>query len=238
MQPQSFLYTSFLKALEEPQFETDQVVFAGDIFDLLVGDSDHFREKNAGFLQALQTLDQKGVKLFYIEGNHDFHLKSFLKGIKVHFENEAVIFSVDSSNGKKMFYIGHGDLVNEEDVGYLRLRGLFRSKPVQMLADFLPGVWIEKMGDIWSRPLAQKADEIPENWDPAQLQKLREIYRRFAEGKRSQGFDYVILGHCHDRDQLAPFYWNMGYPPVHRQFLYYDATEDLVKRREFPGINI
>ena len=65
---------------------------------------------------------------------------------------------------------------------------------------------------------------------------MRSVFREFAEEKKRQGFDFVILGHCHDLDDLQPFYFNMGYPPVHRQFLYWSAESNSVKRRDFSGI--
>ena len=232
--PQSFLYTSFLKALEEPQSETDTVVFAGDIFDRLVGDSNYFRSKYSAFIETLKKLNEKKVKLFYIEGNHDFHLKNFFKGVDLKFEEEAVLLSAETLSGKKMIYIGHGDLVNEADSRYLRLRRFFRSRPIQFLSECLPGKSVEWVGKRLSRPLSQKAKELPENWDPDHLRYLRSIYRKFAQNKKSQGFDYIILGHCHDLDQQEPFYWNMGYPPIHRQFIHYDSSADLVQRRNFP----
>jgi hypothetical protein len=40
-----------------------------------------------------------------------------------------------------------------------------------------------------------------------------------------------VLGHCHDLDQVEPYYFNMGYPPVHRQYLFY---HDGLKRMTFP----
>ena len=229
----SSLYTSFLKELEEPRNTDDHVVFAGDIFDLVVGDSSHFQKKFSVFFTRVRELSRHGVQLYYIEGNHDFHIQNLFKESKIRFENEEVILSADTASGKKMIYIAHGDLVDEEDTQYLSLRKFFRSLPLKKLTQWAPGRLVEWVGKSISRPLSQKANEIPDFWPEHERNHLRGIFRGFAAEKKRQGFDYVILGHCHDLDDVKPFYWNMGYPPVHRQYLYYDSVEDFVLRRNF-----
>lgn len=229
--PQSSFYRSFLKILDEPQSEHDVVVFAGDIFDLMVGKSHYFAEKHADFFSRVKTLASKGVQLYYIEGNHDFHLQSQFQGIPITFENEAVQLKAETPSGTKLIYIAHGDLVDESDVWYLRLRKLFRSMPIEFLADRAPGFLVEKIGESLARSYEQKEGQLPESWPAERRDRLRSTFRRFAEQKRAQGFDYVILGHCHDFDEIPPFYFNMGFPPVHEMFLFYDSLEDCVKRK-------
>jgi len=229
--PQSSLYRSFLKVLDEPQSEHDAVVFAGDIFDLLVGKSDYFSEKYAEFFERVKSLALKKVRLFYIEGNHDFHLRRQFDGIPVVFENESVQLKAQTPSGVKLIYVAHGDLVDETDTNYLRLRKVFRSLPIRLLVNTVPGRWVEKTGEALSRSHARKHDDLPENWPAEKLARLRSAFRGFAREKHSGGFDYVILGHCHDLDEIPPFYFNMGYPPVHGSFLFYDSLEDCVKRK-------
>lgn len=233
--PQSPLFNSFLKELTKPQSANDAVIFAGDIFDFVVGGSGFFREKFAVFFEQVQELSRRGVSLYYIEGNHDFHLRGLFAfaGTPVKFENEAVILSVNTANGKKMLYIAHGDLVDLSDKKYLALRRFFRSQPLQQVLRHIPGRAVEKIGSALSRSLEDKQQDIPELWPEARRTALRQVFRDFALEKKKQGFDLVVLGHCHDLDAVPPFYWNMGYPPVHRQFLYYDSLEDRMQRLAF-----
>jgi UDP-2,3-diacylglucosamine hydrolase len=234
--PESPFFLSFLKALAEPVLPDDHVVLAGDIFDLLVGNSDFFRKKYAAFFQAIATLADRQVQLYYIEGNHDFHVRELFGPLKIDFEAEQVVLPVALANGQvKKIYIAHGDLVDQSDQRYLALRKVFRSTVVQKLAASVPGELIQKIGEFASRPLLQKQAELPENWPVEQRAKLRKIFRSFADYKHRQGFDYIILGHCHDLDEVQPFYWNMGYPSAHRQYLYYEAATDSMARRDFPS---
>ena len=219
----SSLYRSFLKTLETPSRPDDVVVFSGDLFDLMVGDSDYFRRKFAGFFKAVERLAASGVQVHYIEGNHDFHLRKLFQ-TAVRFHDESVVLEDRSHSKPVKIYIAHGDLVDEDDTGYLRLRAFLRATPIRVLSSILPGSMIEKIGFAVSRPLHQKADEIPEMWSPEKREHLRKVFREFAKSKHRDGNDFVILGHCHDLDSVEPYYFNMGYPPVHQQYLYYENT--------------
>ena len=185
-------------------------------------------------------LSQRNVQLYYIEGNHDFHLRTLFDQANIQFLDESVVIPVSPRTpngdvGKKLF-IAHGDLVDQEDSGYLRLRKFFRSHVIRVAANIVPGAFVQKIGDLSSRTLEQKESDLPQNWPLENRDALRTLFRSYAKEKNRQGFDYVILGHCHDLDEMKPFYFNMGYPPVHRQYLIYDEAEDCVKRVNFPGI--
>ena len=232
------LYRSLINALDEPAGEGDAVIFAGDIFDLVVGDSEYFRSKYRDFLEAVARLISRGVRTFYIEGNHDFHLSGFMpRGVR--FEPEAVCVEIEGARGVRKLYVAHGDLVDRSDAGYLRLRALFRSAPLEWVAHVLPGFWIDRVASRLSRSPERKSGELPESWPPDRRDSLRKVFREFASRMRSRGFDGVILGHCHDFDSWDGFYFNMGYPPVHRQFLicgeFSDSDGEMISRRNFPG---
>ena len=232
------LYQPFLQSLNEANSSQDHVVLAGDIFELFVGDSAYFYSKFALFFKTLKVLSDRGVKLYYIEGNHDFHLKKNFEDIPIRFEEERVVLKTQDREGnEKKIWIAHGDLVDQNDEQYLRLRSFFRSRLVKTLVEVVPGFIIKKVSEKIARLPEQKEIDLPEHWPADRRDHLRKTFRDYAESKKRQGFDYVILGHCHDLDETKPFYWNMGYPPVHRQFLFYESRQDLVERRNFPGIS-
>ncbi len=236
--PNEPLYRSLIAALEEPAGEGDAVVFAGDIFDLVVGDSEYFRIKHRDFIDSVVRLLSRQVRVFYIEGNHDFHLSGFLpRGVR--FEPEAVCVEMEGATGVRKLYVAHGDLVDQNDIGYLQLRAFFRSPPLQGLARILPGAWIDRVASRLSRSPERQAGELPESWPPFRRDSLRKVFREFASAIRARGFDGVILGHCHDLDSAGGFYFNMGYPPVHRQFLvcgnFPESDGEMISRRNFPG---
>jgi len=216
----SSLYQAFLKTLEQPTYSDDVVVFSGDLFDLLVGDSVYFRRKFEGFFTAVETLANRGVQLHYIEGNHDFHLRKLFQ-TAIRFHEEEVVLEDHSQVPSQKIYIAHGDLVDQEDHGYLKLRAFLRGTPIRVLSSLLPGRLIDAIGAAVSRPLSQKADELPEQWSVEKRERLRKVFRAFAKAKHEAGCDFVVLGHCHDLDSVPSYYFNMGYPPVHLQYLFY-----------------
>jgi len=222
---QSNLYRSFLQALDEPESASDAVVLAGDIFEIFVGNSPYFIEQNWEFLKALRTLAARKVALFYIQGNHDFHLEQAFVDLPIQVLDSELVL------GK--LYVAHGDLVDQQDQGYLRMRKVFRSYAFRKFVDLLPGKAVQWIGETIARSHQQKETDLPSQ--PGQVPAVRPVFRAFAEEKKRQGFDFVVLGHCHDIDDLQPFYFNMGYPPVHRQFLHYSAESNSIKRRNFAG---
>jgi UDP-2,3-diacylglucosamine hydrolase len=80
------LYPPLLALLRERAMPGDQVVLAGDIFDVFVGDKPEFTERYAEFLRAARAAAARGVRVDYLEGNHDFLLGRALggHGIRVH----------------------------------------------------------------------------------------------------------------------------------------------------------
>jgi UDP-2,3-diacylglucosamine hydrolase len=234
------LAKAFLYALSEPGEPTDAVVLAGDIFEVLIGNSSHFHQKYAPFLNAVRTLISKGVSVFYIEGNHDFHLGDFLPAEVVLSEDHLRLNLATASGKERSVWIAHGDLVDQGDHSYLRMRALFRSAPFRGLIRVLSGFMIEKIAGRISRDAHRKSSELPEGWSEEKRSRLRSVFRGYAESIHRQGSDFVVLGHCHDLDAWGGFYWNMGYPPVHRQYLVYDSSlnvgKESIERRNFLGI--
>ena len=234
--PESPLYVSFLSELDQIQ-PKDLVVLAGDIFDLFVGNHKKFIRKNQTFLKNMGELTAKGTPVYFIEGNHDFNLHSVLerKGVRV-VPDEMVI---DIPENRRKIYVAHGDLANPHDRNYLRFRSCVRSPWIKVLLNFLKVEWIEAIARKLSRPPQKQISDLPSEWDSQKRGELRKIYRDFANQKvtgLSPVSDFVILGHCHDLDEVPPFYWNMGYPPVHRQYLVYDSGTDQIKRVPFSRI--
>ena len=229
---ESTLYQAFLTALQAPSCPNDVVVFSGDIFDLLLGNSSYFRRRYLEFFEAVDRLVSSGVTVHYIEGNHDFHIRSlFSSGVKFH--DEAVELIDTSQSIANKIYIAHGDLVDLADHKYLRLRRVLRQKWVQYSCSLIPGIILQKIGDLTSRPLEQKALEAPDHWDSENLTRLRLVFRTFAKTKFESGYQFIVLGHCHDLDSVEPYYFNMGYPPIHGQYLFYDSKAPGFKRMSF-----
>ena len=228
---------AFLRALDGLAGPGDATVLAGDVFEVLVGGSPYFLRMHTAFFEKIRELVERGVRVDYIEGNHDFHLRELLPAaVRIH--DARVDLEVAGADGKTLkIRVEHGDLVDPDDTAYLRMRSLFRSGWVRSLVRILPGAAIERLAEWIARPPEQKEADLPGKGGGPVSDSLRRKFRGHAEAVRRQGIDFVVMGHCHDLDEWGGFYWNMGYPPVHRQFLVYEmpepGTKETLKRRNF-----
>src|SRR5687768_5859798 len=90
--PDDPLYQSLLALIRDRAVSGDTVVLAGDLFDLFVGNKSIFKERYSEFIQLLILAGKRGVKLHYIEGNHDFLIRRTFRGIP-----QLAVHSLDAS---------------------------------------------------------------------------------------------------------------------------------------------
>ncbi len=187
-------FASFVKTLPQPN---DVLILGGDIFDLFIGAKEIFQAKFHRALEAIRQAAQGGVKVYYLEGNHDFYLAKVFADHQ-NIEVRAEDFPLEL-NGKK-FFISHGDRIDPEDTGYHFLRFVTRSGWFRILVDIVPGVWIERIGNRSSQE--SRKYNNPQKGGPENQQRLRALYLDFAKEKIREGAQHVLVGHSHLRDQI------------------------------------
>ncbi|MFQ5354211.1 MAG: UDP-2,3-diacylglucosamine diphosphatase, partial [Thermodesulfobacteriota bacterium] len=113
------------------------LVILGDLFDFWVADNAVAEARYSAVLQALKEVKERGVKIIYVEGNHDFSMGGFFTD-----ELEATIVEgsvVQKFDGKR-FYLTHGDTVGMTR-GYRRWRRFLRTPLFYFLKNVVaPGV--------------------------------------------------------------------------------------------------
>ena len=57
----------------------ETVVLLGDIFDLMIGGKTQYINYYNEFFNDLKRMIERGQKIIYVEGNHDFHLEKVFK---------------------------------------------------------------------------------------------------------------------------------------------------------------
>jgi len=177
-----------VKFLSYAKDNCDELFIVGDLFDYWF---EYKRVYQKGFfrtLTALQDVAESGIIIHYFIGNHDFLHRDF-------FSKELGVIMYESSldvllNGKK-FFISHGDGLVKNDIGYKILKKILRNKFIQKLYSLLHpdiGIAIASRTSKTSREYTKKKDygEIDGMFDAAKT-------------KIDEGFDYVILGHSHER---------------------------------------
>lgn len=228
------LYESLLALMRETLLPGDHLVLAGDIFDFLVGDQSRWRLRYAEFFSILEDYARRDIVVTYIEGNHDFHVRGLFSKIP---SVRVLPSETEIQVGTKLLYVAHGDLVDRADHGYLALRLFFRSPLIHFASHALPESAVEWIGTKSSDSSRKRNPRLPEGKGEAHLERLRKTFRGFAEKKFREGFDAIVLGHCHDLDG-ADFthgarmgrYQNVGFPRVHHTYLEFSEEGGLVRK--------
>ncbi|MBN22464.1 MAG: hypothetical protein CL678_14365 [Bdellovibrionaceae bacterium] len=231
------IYQDLLNLIENEPMSGDFFVFAGDIFDHWIGNKQFYQKNFEKFISIVQKKSKEGVIFYYIEGNHDF----LLKGI---FGESSSINIVDSfvalEHDSRKIIITHGDLANPHDKSYLLLRKFWRSIWIKCFVAISSGQFIDFLGRTLSRGSSQTRIEERLAPDEKSISRLIEIYHQYAEKFFSKGFDCVVAGHCHDRDEYRKKigekefqYINVGFPRVHGEYLVKSQGSMYFKRVHF-----
>lgn len=206
--PKSQKFIQVLKRFGQAQ----QWVLLGDIFDTWVADHDYFQKKYAKVVAQLLELKHQGVEIHFFEGNHDFHLKEFWQerfGFHVHPDIARFDWY-----GKRI-RCEHGDLMNPNDVNYIRLRKFLRAPLTRSALFRIPGDIVGKVGDEWSRHSRKNSSKYTSD----RADRIVKMMHAYAlQETRSDDFDYLITGHTHTRDEFAlpprngtaPIFLNLG----------------------------
>ena len=174
------------------------VFFLGDIFDLWFGGSDFFLKKWKDFVWCLDELVKLKAKVYYIEGNHDLHIVDFWKKRKIQAFVEARYFELDTSyNEKLILRVEHGDLINHEDKAYLRYRGFIRHPIIEKVGKFLPGAFLQKLGDQASSTSRKHSSVYRAN---KETQLRNYIHQHAKKCFVQKKFHFLISGHMHVQD--------------------------------------
>jgi len=164
----------------------DHLYIVGDFFDFWFCSSRNIYPEYILVINKLLDLKKSGTKIHWCEGNHDFYLKSYFTdklGMDV-FTDWADIHL----DGKKVL-IGHGDVVDRENTGYLALRWILRSKIFYLFQWLIPPFMRWK--------LARLSSDVSKEFPELSKEQLVAKMEAFSVQKIQDGYDAIILGHCH-----------------------------------------
>ncbi len=118
-------------------------ILLGDIFEFFVGSSPYFQKKFSYLWEELRALAASGCKVYFFEGNHEFHLAKVkpVPGLEIVAEGNR---EIEIRDGQKSWSLvcSHGDLVYS-NLSYRLFRAFVKSKPVHLLAKLIPQVWLD-----------------------------------------------------------------------------------------------
>jgi UDP-2,3-diacylglucosamine hydrolase len=176
------------------------------------------------FFQFKKMIDA-GITINFITGNHDFYTGKYLeKEIGIRCFKEQCEFEINS----KRFFAAHGDGYAREDRGYRLLKKFLRN-PV---STFLYRTFISPdLGMLIARWASHSSRRLVK----IEKHAWAEEYYRFAQGKFSAGFDYVVLGHIHfpmikEEQNSGKTYVNCGDWITHFTYALYDGQQLMLKQ--------
>lgn len=173
------------------------IYLLGDIFDIWVSNHAIFVKKYAPLIEELKRIKKQGYKIVYFEGNHDLHLKKFWKqelGFDVYYD--VGFFDIEG----KIFRLEHGDLINQNDLGYLKLRRFLRTPKIIFIGHYLPGRFWNWFGENWSRTSRKASYQYQESRNEDVIKMIRDHAEAMVKEK---SFDYIVTGHMHIVDDYS-----------------------------------
>lgn len=184
-QPQDHNYQHLLDFLDQQQ-NLDGLFMLGDIFEFWLGYKHLVFSAYIPLLEKLRHLSETGTQLYFVEGNHDFHLGPyFTETLNCALITDQQLIDWD---GKKLL-LSHGDLLNPSK-NYQRLRSFWRSGLIRFLSKIVHPdlVWTFA---IWLSNKSRKNKNGNCRWDPSPL------LHKYAESELAKLADTIVCGHFH-----------------------------------------
>ena len=161
--------------------DLDHLFVVGDLFDFWFSRDGVVYPGFLPVIDALTSLQRRGVQVHLFEGNHDFFLADYFTG---YHEIEVYTGEARITLGGRSVYIAHGDLVDEGDRGYRFLRALLRSPSFYALQKRLP------LALLWK--LARRSSDASKAYLAQPQGGLAAKLEDFALAKFSEGVDAVV----------------------------------------------
>ena len=164
----------------------DVLCIVGDFFNFFFGG--YTPEDLFPILEFFKGLKEKGVLLYFSEGNREFFSKDTLEG----FGFVKVSRFLKLEIGGERAFVFHGDGILRKDKGYRTLRPFLRNPFSRLASRLLGGKIIYKLGKKLSKTPGKPPSGTPKDYL---------IYSRSLLGL---GYKYVVMGHIH-RECVAKF---------------------------------
>jgi UDP-2,3-diacylglucosamine hydrolase len=179
--------TDFLKFLRQAADSKDDVLIAGDLFDLWLGPAPLTFAYQAPILRQMEGLVASGLRLYYVEGNRDFAVSDSW-GMKLFSGMAAETLRLQHE--RWTLKAVHGDLINREDRLYRFWRALSKNRLSLFLLKKLPPRFVQKSSEKMEREL-KPTNRKHKSYFP---EKHVEAFIREAA---TEGYNLVIAGHFH-----------------------------------------
>ena len=178
-------FVDFLTSLPE---ETAALYLLGDIWDFWYEYRDVVPKGYVRVFAALQSLMDRGVDVYFFQGNHDIWTYSYFEELGM---KKLIQPSVVEIEGKS-FCLGHGDGLGPTPFGYRLIKFIFNNRTIQTLFSMLHPWIAYRIGNVWS-----KHSRLSHNEEYV-FRGAEESLYKFSENYSTENkVDYFIFGHYH-----------------------------------------
>ena len=181
----------FVQWLDHIKDDVGVLFLLGDLFDFWF---EYRTVVPKGFVRVLGKLAEladAGIPIHFFVGNHDMWMLDYLEkeiGITVHYTPQEFTFC-----GKR-FFIGHGDGLGPNDMGYKRMKKVFKNSFFQWCFRWLHPDLGMRLGHY----LSVKNKLISGEEDTVFLGEENEWLAQYAKRKHQEkARDYYVFGHRH-----------------------------------------
>ncbi len=180
--------------------EAEAIYLVGDLFEFWFEYNSVIPKGYTRFLGKLAALRDQGIAIYAFTGNHDLWMSGYFEeelGIPVYKKPIQIILK------GKHFFIGHGDGLGPDDIGYKIMKKIFVWPPNQWLYKWIHPDWGVFIARFFSKKSRAATPEAERNW----MGDNREWLLQYCLRKLSLGIapDYFVFGHRHlPIDRLLP----------------------------------
>jgi UDP-2,3-diacylglucosamine hydrolase len=205
------------------------VILLGDMFDILIGEHKGYLKKYNRFFENILELLDKKIKVVFLEGNHDFHIKNTLETYFSKNSMNSNLFTYllsgqDIVLGNKKYHYCHGYEVDYYNHYFENWKNIYTSKWFSFFVSYLlPYFFIEFLAHRASNNSKKRGKKVF-NFEEAKNKYLigAEV---FLKEKKIDG---VICGHTHIQEnheyEDGSVYINCGYPLKDKNYLLFNGT--------------
>ena len=179
-------FISFLNYLHDSN-DPGELWILGDLFDFWFEYRSVVPSGYERCLSSLRRLSDKGWKVHFLPGNHDFWIGRHFReatGAVIHLDKYLIL----DINGKQVL-LAHGDGLGSGDIGYRLIKPVLRSAVSRFLFSLLHpdlGTFLaRRFSDTSKRILRHNLDRIPSG------------LKEWVNSKFDEGIDIIITGHTH-----------------------------------------
>lgn len=183
---------SFVGFLDTLPGQASILAILGDLFAAWIGRADLVRPHHGRVVEALTRLAGRGVRVLYVEGNHDFFLRRLYGSGP--FEALAEETLEIAWCGRRL-HLAHGDLMNRHDRQYRAWRRLSKSRPFFAAFNVLPRPTRLRLVDGLERKMATTNMEFRGGFPVSEC-------LAYARPRIRAGTDALVFGHFHDERRI------------------------------------